>query len=38
RRHSFKAVTTRRYYPGEHGVEIQINGTRSERQCFEVEE
>jgi 3-methyladenine DNA glycosylase AlkC len=26
RRHSFAPVTTRRYYPGEHAIEIQING------------
>lgn len=24
--HSFKPVTTRRYYPGEHGVSVQVNG------------
>lgn len=24
--HSFKPVTTRKYYPGEHKIEIQING------------
>jgi 3-methyladenine DNA glycosylase AlkC len=37
-RHSFEAVTTRRYYPGEHAVEIQINGVRSERRAFVIEE
>ncbi len=26
RRHSFKLITTRRYYPGEHTVELRING------------
>ena len=26
RRHSFKVVTTRRYYPGEHTAELRING------------
>jgi len=24
--HSFRPVTTRRYYPGEHGVSVQVNG------------
>ena len=26
RRHSFRPVTTRKYYPGPHAVEIQVNG------------
>lgn len=26
KKHSFKPVTTRKYYPGEHKIEIQING------------
>jgi 3-methyladenine DNA glycosylase AlkC len=26
KKHSFKPITTRRYYPGEHAIEIQING------------
>lgn len=26
KRHSFKPVTTRKYYPGEHRIEFQING------------
>lgn len=26
KRHSFKEITTRKYYPGEHRIEIQING------------
>jgi 3-methyladenine DNA glycosylase AlkC len=26
RRHSFRPVTTRRYYPGPHAIEVQING------------
>lgn len=26
RQHSFKPVTTRRYYPGEHAAELRING------------
>ena len=29
RRHSFRAVTTRRYYPGRHAIELQVNGSRS---------
>jgi len=36
RRHSFKPVTTRRYYPGEHAIQIQINGLSSERCAFMV--
>ena len=27
KKHSFQEVTTRRYYPGKHKLEIQINGT-----------
>jgi 3-methyladenine DNA glycosylase AlkC len=34
KRHSFQPVTTRRYYPGEHAIEIQINGTKIERESF----
>ena len=26
RQHSFKPITTRRYYPGEHSAELRING------------
>lgn len=26
KKHSFKAVTTRRYYPGTHRLEVQVNG------------
>lgn len=36
RRHSFAPVTTRRYYPGEHAVQIQVNGALSERAAFRV--
>lgn len=36
RRHHFAPVTTRRYYPGEHALEIQVNGARSERKTFKV--
>jgi hypothetical protein len=28
RRHAIKAITTRRYYPGVHGIELQVNGQR----------
>jgi 3-methyladenine DNA glycosylase AlkC len=36
KQHSFRPVTTRAYYPGEHVVEIQINGVRSGRCAFMV--
>jgi hypothetical protein len=36
KKHSFRPVTTRQYYPGEHAVEIQINGTLFERRRFVV--
>jgi hypothetical protein len=34
RRHSFRAITTRRYHPGAHAVELQVNGVRSGRADF----
>jgi 3-methyladenine DNA glycosylase AlkC len=34
--HSFRPITTRKYYPGEHAVEIQINGAPMERIAFAV--
>jgi 3-methyladenine DNA glycosylase AlkC len=34
--HSFKPITTRRYYPGAHAIEIQINGKGCGRVEFEV--
>jgi 3-methyladenine DNA glycosylase AlkC len=34
--HSFKPITTRRYYPGAHAIEIQINGVVYGRVEFEV--
>lgn len=34
RKHTFKPITTRSYYPGQHAVEIQINGILSERKHF----
>ena len=36
KRHSFKEITTRRYYPGLHAVEIQVNGVACARAEFEV--
>ena len=34
RTHSFREITTRRYYPGEHAVELQVNGARHGRAVF----
>jgi 3-methyladenine DNA glycosylase AlkC len=34
RRHSFREITTRRYYPGAHAVELQVNGVRYGRSDF----
>ena len=34
RRHSFRELTTRRYYPGPHAIELQINGVASGRADF----
>lgn len=36
RRHSFKVITTRRYHPGEHAIELQVNGVPSGRATFEL--
>jgi 3-methyladenine DNA glycosylase AlkC len=36
RRHSFREITTRRYYPGVHAVELQVNGVRYGRSDFEL--
>jgi hypothetical protein len=36
RRHSFKEITTRRYHPGEHALQVQVNGVAGERATFEV--
>lgn len=38
RTHSFRPVTTRRYYPGEHAIEPQINGQTFGRVAFTVED
>jgi hypothetical protein len=34
KKHSFAPVTTRKYYPGEHAVEVQINGNLYGREVF----
>jgi 3-methyladenine DNA glycosylase AlkC len=36
RRHSFRPVTTRRYYPGRHTIELRINGEPSASGSFEL--
>ncbi|MCE1252363.1 MAG: DNA alkylation repair protein [Anaerolineae bacterium] len=36
KKHSFAEVTTRRYYPGAHGLEIQVNGVCLGRVEFEI--
>lgn len=36
RRHSIKAISTRKYYPGEHQVAIQINGVEYPQHGFEL--
>lgn len=36
RTHSFRAITTRRYYPGTHAIELQLNGIPSGRVDFEL--
>jgi 3-methyladenine DNA glycosylase AlkC len=37
KRHSFRPITTRRYYAGEHAIEIQINGISGGRKTFVVD-
>jgi 3-methyladenine DNA glycosylase AlkC len=37
RKHSFRPITTRVYYPGEHLLEIQINGEKVARTTFLLE-
>jgi 3-methyladenine DNA glycosylase AlkC len=34
RSHSFRAITTRRYHPGAHAIEVQVNGVISGRAGF----
>ena len=36
REHSFRPITTRRYYPGPHAVTLQVNGVPSVRTEFEL--
>jgi 3-methyladenine DNA glycosylase AlkC len=36
RGHSFRPITTRRYYPGPHAITLQVNGVPSERADFEL--
>lgn len=36
RQHSFRAITTRRYYPGEHAVALQVNGVATPPAAFEL--
>jgi 3-methyladenine DNA glycosylase AlkC len=37
RKHSFKPITTRNYYPGEHFISLIVNGEEGEKVKFEVE-
>jgi 3-methyladenine DNA glycosylase AlkC len=34
--HSLRPITTRRYYPGEHALELQVNGQRYGRVAFDL--
>ncbi len=36
KKHSFRPISTRKYYPGEHTVEVQINGLLYAHQSFQV--
>lgn len=36
RRHSFKIITTRRYHPGAHAIELQVNGVAAGRVDFDL--
>lgn len=36
RGHSFRPITTRRYYPGPHAITLQVNGVPSQRAEFEL--
>lgn len=36
RRHAFRPLSTRVYYPGSHAIELQINGQRWGWQTFEL--
>lgn len=35
--HSFRPITTRRYYPGRHAIGLQVNGVASERVEFDLQ-
>ncbi len=34
KRHSFRPITTRKYYPGEHAIAVQVNGILGAKQDF----
>ncbi|HEX5694288.1 MAG TPA: hypothetical protein VFY00_06685 [Arenimonas sp.] len=36
KKHSMRPITTRRYYPGEHAVELQVNGKIVARESFKL--
>jgi 3-methyladenine DNA glycosylase AlkC len=36
KKHAFVPISTRVYYPGEHGLALKINGTEFERQVFHI--
>jgi hypothetical protein len=36
RRHSFKEITSRRYHPGTHALQVQVNGVAGEKVSFEL--
>lgn len=36
KKHSFKPISTRKYYPGTHALEIQVNGVVYAQQTFEL--
>lgn len=36
KRHSFRPISTRKYYPGKHALEIQVNGIKSGKLEFEL--
>jgi 3-methyladenine DNA glycosylase AlkC len=35
--HSFRSITTRKYYPGQHALEIQVNGTHFGKTYFDLQ-
>jgi 3-methyladenine DNA glycosylase AlkC len=37
KRHSFRLITTRKYYPGKHAIEIQVNGISYGKVEFELQ-